>query len=55
VTVVVAELVLVIVAVPLTILQTPVPTVGTVADMVNVLVLHWVILAGPATDALGKA
>jgi hypothetical protein len=55
VTVVVAEFKLVIVAVPLTILHTPVPTTGAVADMVNVPVLHCVMLAGPATDALGEA
>ena len=40
VTVVVADVVLVIVAVPLCTLHTPVPIAGAVAAMLNVLVLH---------------
>jgi hypothetical protein len=52
--VVVEEVALVIIAVPVTTLQEPVPTVGDVAAMTNVPLLHCVILM-PATDALAGA
>jgi hypothetical protein len=52
--VVVADVALVITAVPVTTLQEPVPTVGEVAAMVKVPLLHCVILE-PATDALAGA
>jgi hypothetical protein len=48
VTAVFGKLVSVIEAVPLTILQTPVPTVAVFAVMLNVLELHCSMLAGPA-------
>ena len=50
--VVVEDVVLVIVAVPAKTLHVPVPMAGTVAFIVNVLVLHWVMLAKPASDTL---
>ena len=50
--VVVAELAFVIVAVPNATVQVPIPTTGTVAFMMKVLVLHWVMLARPASDML---
>jgi hypothetical protein len=52
--VVVAEVALVITAAPVTTVHKPAPTVGAVAAMVKVLVLHWLIF-GPATDALAGA
>ncbi len=54
VTVVVAEDAVVIVAEPLINDQAPVPTVGLLAAMVNVLVLHCAISA-PAFEVVGKA
>ena len=51
VTVVVGELVLVIVAVPEIKIHKPVPGVAAFALIVNVLVLHCVMLAGPASAA----
>jgi hypothetical protein len=48
VTVVFGKLVSVIEAVPLTTLQTPVPTVAVLAVILNVLELHCSMLAGPA-------
>jgi hypothetical protein len=48
VTVVLGKLVSVIEAVPLTMLQAPVPTVAVLADIVKVLTLHCSTLAGPA-------
>ena len=53
--VVVAEVVFVIVAVPEKTVQLPFPTTGTVAFIVNVPVLHWVIPANPASATLGVA
>ena len=53
--VVVSKVLLVIVAAPLKTLQVPVPTAGTVAAIVNVLVLHCVILTAPASAVLGVA
>ena len=54
VTVVVADEGLVIVAVPERTLHIPVPTAGTVAPIVKILVLHCSISV-PATAAEGKA
>ena len=51
--VVVGEVALVIVAVPAKTVHVPVPTVGTAAFIVNVLVLHCVMLATPASATLG--
>jgi hypothetical protein len=48
VTAVLGKLVSVMEAVPLTILQTPVPTVAVLAVILNVLELHCSMLAGPA-------
>jgi hypothetical protein len=50
--VVVAEVVLVMVATPLCTVHVPLPTAGTTAAIVKVLVLHWVTLAGPASATL---
>ena len=54
VTVVVGDVAFVIVPPP-TILHAPVPTNGAVAFITNVLVLHCVMLARPASAVLGKA
>ena len=51
--VVVAEFILVIVAVPLTTVQVPVPIAAGVAAIVNVLVLHCVMLGRPASAGVG--
>ena len=53
--VVVAEVLLVIVAVPAKTVHVPLPTIGAVAFIVNVLVLHCVMLATPASATLGVA
>ena len=53
--VVVAEVEFVIVAVPENTVQVPLPTTGAVAFIVNVLVLHCVMLATPASAVLGVA
>ena len=53
--VVVSEVVLVIVALPAKTVHVPLPTAGTVAFMVNVLVLHCVRLGKPASATLGVA
>jgi hypothetical protein len=53
--VVVADMLLVIVAVPANTVHTPLPTTGTVAFMVNVLVLHCVMPGNPASAILGVA
>ena len=54
VTVVVADVALVIAAVPATMLHAPVPIAGTVAFMVKVALLHCSINANPASAALGR-
>ena len=53
--VVVADVEFVIVAVPANTVHVPLPTTGTVALMVNVLVLHWVMLGTPASAILAVA
>ena len=53
--VVVGEFRLVIVAVPLTTLQVPVPIAAGVADIVKVVLLHCVRVAGPALATVGVA
>ena len=53
--VVVAEVAFVIVAAPAKTVHVPLPTAGTVAFIVNVLVLHWVMLAKPASAVLAVA
>ena len=52
--VVVGDVAFVIVPVPDTMLHAPVPTKGTVAFITNVLVLHCVMLARPASAVLGS-
>ena len=54
VTVVVANAVLVMIAVPLCKLHTPTPTVGTTAAIVKLLVLHCVILTPPSAVSDGN-
>ena len=53
--VVVADVLLVITALPLCTVHTPLPTNGTVAFIVKVLVLHWSMRATPASAVLGVA
>ena len=53
--VVVANVELVIVAAPANTVHMPLPTTGAVAFIANVLVLHWVMLAKPASAVLGVA
>ena len=55
VTVVFGKLESVIEAVPLTRLHAPTPTVAVFADMLNVLILHCSILAGPASATVVAA
>ena len=53
--VVVGDVAFVIVALPDATLHNPVPTAGAVAFITNVLVLHCVMLAKPASAVLGSA
>ena len=53
--VVVADVAFVMVAVPANTVHVPLPIAGTVAFITNVLVLHWVIFAKPASAVLGAA
>ena len=53
--VVVAEVEFVIVAIPANTVHVPVPITGDVAFITNVLVLHCVMLARPASAVLGDA